>query len=132
MGLSVDYDTVLHWFQEGGEEWDPALLWFVDVRGKKKRRPADAEEVRQWFQQHTAVVQTGLRTLAQELRAGMDVDDWPLQWTIPNAPREKQLKIVCSAVRRLDALEIARVLTGIADNWSDYLAQLQPEESSLR
>lgn len=132
MGLAVDCDTVLHCFQEGEAEPDPVLLWFVDVRAKRKRLPEDADEVRRWFLEHATLVKKGLRTLAQEMRAGMDVDEWPFQWPIPGTPREPQLKIVCSVSRRFEARDIARVLTDIAEHWTDYLTLLQPEEPSLR
>jgi hypothetical protein len=131
-GLAADGATLLQHFDEGAAESDPALLWYVDVRAEGRGLPRDGEAVRVWFQEHADVIRQALRNLANELRAGIDVDAWPLQAPVAGAPRGVKLEIVCSAVRRLQALQIADRLLDIAEHWDEYLSLLDPYEPVRR
>ena len=74
--------------------------------------------------------ESDLPQLADELRAGMDVDVWPLLWNIPGTPRGLSMSIVCSIMRRLEALEAANILRGVADDWQESLRAIAPEEAT--
>lgn len=130
-GLEVDGGIVLHHFQEGRGDSDPALLWFVDVRVKGRNIPRTAEAARAWFAEQKIIIQEGLRNLAEELRAGMDFDSWPLQRPLKGVPRGAQVQIVCSAVRRLKARDIAKILIDIADHWLELLQELEPYQPAI-
>src|SRR5437867_2729663 len=78
-GVAVDDAVLLHSFEPGAEASDPALLWYVDIRCEGPRLPARPDPVRQWLLAQRVILAGGLRALAEELRAGVDVDVWPLQ-----------------------------------------------------
>jgi hypothetical protein len=126
--ISVDDTIVLHVFEPGDEESDPALRWYVDVRSEGTRLPTRPADVRQWYQDQREIIETALRALADELRAGIDIDSWPLQRSVPGAPRGVRIKIVSSAVRRVDALQLSDVFLDLADHWDEYLLDLQDVE----
>jgi hypothetical protein len=123
-GIDVNDTYVFHRFENESDEPDPVLLWYVDVRCKGARLPKEPEEVRQWFLDHSEIIRNALSALAQELRAGMDVDIWPVQRKIPGTPRGVKMCIVCSTSLRIEALDIARVLTDIAKHWEDRIRNL--------
>lgn len=129
--LTVNGEHVFHQFEEGKSPSDPALLWFVDVRCEGPRLPQDAEAARHWLLDHTEIVQRGLTSLAEKLRAGLDIDAWPLEWRIPSAPRGVRITIVCSAVKRITQQRISSILLEIRDHWQDILKRLSlPEPAS--
>jgi hypothetical protein len=63
--------------------------------------------------------------LADELRAGIDVGSWPVQRKI-SGPRGVHIRVVCSAIRRMDALQVADVMRDIAAHWDQRIQALQP------
>jgi hypothetical protein len=122
--VTVDGETVLHRFDRGDEDWDPVLLWYVDLRCKGRSLPAGAEEARQWLLDNSGVIRAGLEKLADELRAGLDVSAWPLQWRVPGTGRGVRMNVVCSVVRRLEGIEIANILRDLAAHWEELVRGL--------
>jgi hypothetical protein len=127
-GITIDADTVLHRYENGGNDSDPALVWFVDVRCEGRRLPTEPEPAREWFLSHAQLIKAALRASAEELRAGIDIGSWPLERSI-SGPRGVRMRIVCSAVRRLEALDIARILHDIADHWEERIKALQEADA---
>src|SRR5262249_30623439 len=120
-GLSLNRETVLGHFEDGPDFSDPVLLWFVDVRVEGRRLPHEAEAIRQWFLDHSAAIQQGLREVAEEVRAGFEPDVWPMQRPLPRPPRGVRWNLVCCALRRFDALDISKLVLDEADHWQAYL-----------
>jgi len=120
-GITIDGYIVLHSFENEAAEPDPALLWYVDVRCEAKHLPKEAEEARAWFLTKSAVIRQALNQLADELQAGLDVSVWPLLWNIPGTPRGLRMKIGCSVMRRLEALDTANILRGVANVFESTL-----------
>lgn len=125
-GLEIDDTTVLHQFQPGKGESNPILEWFVDVQAEGRGLPRDAEAARQWLVEQAEFIRSKLLELADELQAGIDFDSWPLRRSIANRRVGVDWTITCSAMRRLEARDIAGVLQDLALNWSKYLKQLKP------
>jgi hypothetical protein len=123
-GISVDDLIVLEAFEPGGADSDPALLWYMDVRCEGARLPAQPAAARQWFLDQRGLITGALRELAEDVRAGIDVDAWPPQRRVSPAPKGVEMTIVCSAVRRVAALELAAVLLESATHWEDHLRKL--------
>lgn len=111
-GLDILGTTVWQTFRPGAdvESEDPALRWFVDIRGEGEPIPADRDEMREWLLQHLSVIETGLERLAERFEVGFDTETWPISWEVPGAPDEARLEIVISATRRTAAVEIGQVL----------------------
>lgn len=122
--VALDDDTLLHRFETGQKPSDPALLWYVDVRCKGARLPIEPEKVRQWFLDQGPVIRKALSTLSEKLRAGVDLELWPLQWPVPGSPRGARMSIVCSAIRRMTLLDLARILTELRDEWETIIRNL--------
>lgn len=131
-GVEVGGVTVLGRFEHDAEETDPVLRWYVDLRCEGARLPGDPEAVRNWLLDNAGLIRDALHALAEELRAGMDFDTWPLQWKVPKGPRGVRMTIVCSVTRRLDARDIARVLADIAAHWEEVVGGLLVGETAVR
>jgi hypothetical protein len=106
------------------EHTDPVLAWWVDVRCEGPKLPTDPEKARQWFLDQADVIRRGLQTLAGEMKAGIDFDNWPVLWPVPKPPRGVRMIIACSASRRPVALEMPRILTDIAEHWEERVRNL--------
>jgi hypothetical protein len=131
-GLLVNGGNAWEHFEAGAEEDDPVLLWFIDIRAEGRPVPEDPEQARDWLMRHARLISQGMRNLARELRAGMDFNALPLKHEIPGAPEGTHLRIVCSAMRRFDSLQIGRLLTQFAREWQTDLRKLRPFESAPR
>jgi hypothetical protein len=123
-GVEVGDTSVLHHFKEGSHEFDPALLWWADVRCDGRKLPDEPEEVRQWLLDNAESICAGFLELANKLQAGMDVDIYPLQHEVREAPSGVRMSVFCSAVRRLTARNMAQELQKLARNWKRILDQL--------
>jgi hypothetical protein len=121
-GIDIDDRTVLSRFEAGGREDDPALLWYVDVRCAGPRLPRDVEAARQWLIRHEAAVRQALDALARQAPDGVDASEWPLQTTKRLAGAT--VTVACSAVRRVEAREMAAVLRDVAEHWRERLDAL--------
>jgi hypothetical protein len=129
-GVMLGENTVLHRYEEGDEDHDPALVWSVDLRCNGSGLPDDVEGARRWLLQHEGIIRRGFERFADELQAGADVDPYPLQWEgFEDAPDHVQMKIVCGAVRRVDALRLADVLRDVATHWRPRIEELSPTNS---
>ena len=127
-GISVEDNIVLTSFADGTADYDPSLRWFVDVRCEV---PAaiDPEGAREWLLQNAGVIKSGLEELADKLRAGLDINAWPVQHQVMSAPAGSSITLVCSAVRRLDARQIADVLRSVGEHFPDYVKSLESRET---
>jgi hypothetical protein len=124
-GVEVDSDLVLERFVPGDGENDSALVWYIDVRCTTESAiEADAETVRSFFLDLAGPIGSGLRSAAEDLRAGLDADLWPIRRPIQSMPRGVHGEIVCSAMRRVTDGELSRVLQNLADVWAVTLTQL--------
>jgi hypothetical protein len=124
-GIDIDGATVLHHFAPGPHDSDPALNWYVDVRGEGARLPATPDGARRWFLENAETIRAALGELANDLRAGIDVDVWPLRRAVARAPRRVRITIVCSATRRMQALSIAQILDHVRDHWEEEIQKLR-------
>ena len=138
--LSVEHDgvglsgaTILEHFEMGEEERDPSLLWFVDVRFKGPGVPGEAEAACQWLLTTRSVIEGGLARFADKLRdVGSDVDDHPLQWSdFPGGDDGVERKVVCSAIRRIDARGYAEILDDIRTSWEKRIEEMIAENASI-
>jgi hypothetical protein len=123
-GIELNGTTVFERFESGGDDHDPALVWYVDIRCEGTNLPQTAEEARDWLQRHGMYVRDGLPVLADKLRAGVDVGSYPLRWQVPNVPEGVRMTVVCSALRRVPGLEIANVLNEIGFRWEELVKDL--------
>ena len=124
VGLTIDGVHRFMDFRPGPGEPDPALNWYLDVRCAGPNVPEDPEQARQWLLDNGPAVKETLNRLADELRAGMDADIYPLSRPVPNPPAGATVRIVCSAVRRTTALDIADRLRETAGEWDSLLRGL--------
>ena len=128
-GVEINGETELG-LEEGftGDELDPVLVWFVDLRCEGQKLPADAEAVRAWLLKYTSVIRSGFQSLAEEILAGIDFNSYSYLWPVPDAPRGVRMLIACCAMRRLEAREMRGVLLDIAANWAERLQRLPAVE----
>jgi len=124
-GIDLDGDTICEDFEPGEAERDPALRWYVDLRCSGEGLPAEADSARDWLLEHEAMIQDGFRRYADQLAAGADPDDYPLQWSgFQPLPPGVQMSIACAVIRRVDARELNRLLLDIAEHWSERIDRL--------
>ncbi len=127
---AVDVDDVhlLHQFENRCRNPDPALLWFADLRCEGPRLPTTAERARQWLLENSSVIQQAFRTVAEEFRAGIDNDTWPLLRRVEEFPGRVKAVVAFTAVRRLDSVAMADVLIDVAEYWDERLRSLPSVE----
>ena len=125
-GVEIDGEPVLEWFERGSEPEDSALLWFVDIRCSGSSLPDEAEAARDWLLKN-AIIQKGVRDVANELRAGIDFSA-PISRRIPNVGKGITVEIFCSAMRRIEAREIADALAETSSHWKEFLKKLEVVE----
>ncbi len=122
-GISISGNRVMEHFEGSHADYDPSLLWFVDVRCHGEL-PEDPEEGRRWLLSNRERISDGLNRLAEKLRAGIDIDSWPVVEKLDSDSLGNSISIACSAIRREDALEIAKLLSSVATNWENLLSKL--------
>ena len=130
-GVEIDGETVLERFERGNKTEDSALLWFVDIRCSGGNLPNEAEAAREWLLEKASIIQAGVREVANELRAGIDFSA-PISRKIPNVGKGITVEICCSAIRRLQALDIAAALDEISSHWKEFLKKLEVLEPLAR
>lgn len=130
-GIDVYDEPCWQRYEAEGDEHDPTLLWFVELRADGRAVPDDCETVRDWLLTHSKAIKDGLREIARKIEVGLDHDDWPAQFNLPHPPEGVRIKLVVSAIRRVDGREMAKVLLGISRGWKRLLGQLKPVASAL-
>lgn len=125
-GGDIGSETILDRFEMGEGDRDPALLWFVDVRCEGPGVPNDAEAARQWLLSTSPTIEDGFARFADRLRrVGSDLDDYPLQSAdFPDEGDNVERRIVCSAIRRLDARGLAVILDDIRVHWGGRIREM--------
>lgn len=103
MGVELDGELLLHRFDEGSDESDPGLLWFIDIVCGGVRLPFEAEAVRDWLLEQNQTMSGALSEFCTAIAAGIDANSRPLKKEFPTALPPVKLTISCSAVRRVDA-----------------------------
>ncbi len=122
-GVELGDERILERFEPGClKEDDSKLLWWIDVRCSQKSWPSEPEEVRDWLLNNAQNIENGLKALATELRAGIDVD-WPVKH-VDNRHTGAKIEILCSAMRRVDGREIETELLKLAKHWRTIIAGL--------
>ena len=91
--------------------------------------PGDADGARRWLRQHARHFTAALRNAAEQIAVGIDADVWPYQYEAGHVGRSR-VRVVCSAMRHLDARELARYLTQWSERWEPLLDELAPLLSS--
>src|SRR5215218_7522180 len=95
-GIEIDGQTVFSRFEGGATDRDPSLLWYVDVLCEGRRLPDDPAGARRWLLDHEEPIVGLLRSLAADLPAGFDPDDWPVRRS-RKLPGGTQVTVACSA-----------------------------------
>ncbi len=130
-GVELDGETIAERFEEGGRERDPALLWFIDFRCEGQGIPDDPENATQWLLDHSKVIRDGIVRYAEQLKTGADPDFYSLTWSeFQGLPENVSIVIACSAIRRVDARQMAVNLIDLADHWNARIPSLDiPQEA---
>jgi hypothetical protein len=124
-GIEVDDDLLLEKLSPGFDGNDSALLWYVDVRCTGEQpAPTEPPEARALLINMGEPVRSAFLILAEELRAGLDSDVWPIRRRISNLPSGLSGEVVCSAMRRITDGELSHVLRNLAENWPKVLEEL--------
>ena len=124
-GVEVDEELVLQRFFPGGPENNSTLVWYVDVRCVTEVvMPADSGAVLGFFENIAEPVRQTLLSTADDLRAGLDAEIWPLRKEIEGFPNGAEGELVISAIRRVAGGELAEVLQELAKNWPEHLYEL--------
>jgi hypothetical protein len=123
-GIEINGETVLGCFEKGKKPPDSALLWFVDIRCSGSRLPTECEAAREWLLDKAPVIQRALRKLANELQVGIDFSK-PVERGIPDIGKGITSSIHCSAIRRLQAGEMANALAETGSHWEALLKSLE-------
>src|SRR5438309_1549162 len=69
-GIMAGDSTVLELFEAPEEEYDPSLIWSIDIRCHGSSLPFNAEGARAWLLENGAMIRDGLSRFTEHLRAG--------------------------------------------------------------
>jgi hypothetical protein len=123
--IELDGETVFHRFEEGSEEHDPALLWYVDLRCEGEQLPGEAEAARDWLLNHVGPIKQAFQQVEEKVSAGVDRSTTPLSWSdFPPTPDGTRMTIVCATIRRLTALDLAQILRDVREGWEERIRSL--------
>jgi hypothetical protein len=128
-GVDLDGLTLLETFEPGGEEHDPSLSWYVDLRCEGDAFPTQPEKAQEWLLENADAIRKGLAACADELAVGLDLPDetlLPYERSLPRPPDGSRLRIFVSAIRRCDGRQIAVELRNLSRNWGRVLRELRP------
>ena len=124
-GIEVDDELLAQKFIQGLHDHDSALLWYVDVRCTvDQSAPIELGEAKALLTKIGEPVRHALRAVADELRAGLDSDVWPLRRDVNDLPAGIRAEVVCSAMRRITDGELSQVLGRLAGNWTEIITEL--------
>ena len=130
-GIEIDGEVVLGRFEEGRGEFDPALIWYVDVESTGDSLPGDAEGAREWLTAHAEVICRNLRALADQLANGVDIDAGSTRSDhVPETGAS--ITVRCSAARRAEGQHMGEILRGLADGWDERIRSLPAVEPIAR
>lgn len=119
-GVTVDGDSVAHGFLTGSEEYDPSLVWYVDVT-VQTTSPPSRETALVWLERHTPEIRLALLETAGLLELGIDANSMPAEFG------RKGIRVTVSAMRRLVGRQIAQKLSHFAEtDWSLLFPVLTP------
>lgn len=128
IGISLDDESDWQVFEPGPTDDDPTLRWYVDVRGEGDGVPDSAEDLYDWLRspEMTDLIRREATEFAARLATGIDQGAMPVRHIVANPPAGVRLSLVTSAVRRVDALEIADIVRRSGDEWPSLLERLSP------
>jgi hypothetical protein len=132
-GIELGGSRIFERFEAPTEEYDPSLIWSIELRFRGESVPHSAEEARSWLLGQSEVVEEGLDRYAEHLRAGSDpTGDYPLTWSdFRQLPGDLTVEVACTAQRRVDALQLGSYLRSVAKNWESFVESLEPRTDWL-
>jgi hypothetical protein len=127
-GIMLGMTSVFERFEVNGEESDPSLAWSVDLRCNGPSLPTIADDAKPWLLDHESEIRDGFRRYADQLGAGSDPTGIDLlEWSdFRNLPPGVSMRIVCGALRRIDALYLASRLRFLDKHWGELVRDLEP------
>jgi len=125
-GIEIGDVSALESYEPETADFDPALLWFVDVTCEGEGLPDQPEAARQWFLDNAGSFSEFLTAAAGHWERGFDVELRPFRREVDTGPGGSRVVILVSAVRRIQAREVARQLQELARNWRLLLETLTP------
>lgn len=123
-GIDVDESAALEDFVDGNGDHDPALKWYIDVRCEGEQLPPDPIAAWKWFSVNASYFRAALGEVADHLELGLDSEILPFQKQFCGPDAGVAVEIAISAVRRMQAREVAREIRALADGWEVLLASL--------
>jgi hypothetical protein len=130
-GIDIDGDTVFERFETGDEEFDPALLWYIDLRCAGDL-PSEPDEARDWLIDHRDLLTGALKKLSDDLEVGLDSGLWPRQQRLEVAPRGVEILIVCSSLRRIATPDFGQTVARLAEEFTAIVRSLGRIEAATR
>lgn len=132
-GIMLGESTVLGRFEGGEEDYNPTLLWSIDLRCRGASLPSTTEEARRWLLDHEEIIREGFARFAEELGAGIDpTGAYLLEWkAFPKPVNGVDMRIVCGALRRYDARSLPGELKDVGANLVEYVGSLGPIQAAV-
>ncbi|QDU87421.1 hypothetical protein Pla175_07810 [Pirellulimonas nuda] len=125
-GLGLGERSVLQSFVPSGNEPDPALLWYVDLRVEGSHLPTEVEAARRWLVEHEQQLMRELADAAMKLQIGLDqVESGPcvrrfdLQDGVSGT-------LTVSGIRALDEGELSAAVSETGQNLREIIESLEP------
>jgi hypothetical protein len=126
-GVEVNGSCELELYEEESGDFDPALLWYVDLSCEGESLPPERELARLWFLNNEQPLVEILLSVADRIEIGFDVEARPFRRIIADGPGGSRVSVSVSAIHRLQAREVATELRSLTRNWRNLLERLVSE-----
>ena len=126
-GIEINDCSTLEYFEVESEEFNPSLLWYVDLSCDGENLPTEAETGRRWFLDNEEALVGIVLEVAEAVEVGFDVEIRPFHQVFEDRPAGTRVSVLVSAIHRLQAREVAQELREMAHNLRSLLERLVSE-----
>ena len=125
-GLYVGDERAFERFVAGdGEEFDPALRWYIEVICPVKTPPKTQTAAGVWLAKHCGAIRGSIEKASEHLEVGLDSEWAP--WSITVQTPSGKFEVKVTAQRRYEAAHIGiRLNEFLLRDWPEFLGEYLP------
>lgn len=133
MGILLHGDNAFEVYEPGVEEYDPTLIWSVELLCDGPSVPTLPLTAMAWLKENACIIQAGMRVMASGLELGIDKTDLNMfKWDkFPTKIPGAEIRVSCYAMRRIDGRVIGEKVSETAEHFLDYLEHLATPVDAL-
>lgn len=128
-GVEHEMGLVAEDFQEGSGEFDPRLIWSIDLPCDGAGVPDDPAMALPWLDSMSDLISAGLIACAHQLRGGLDPDFYTYEYILTPAigrplPDDVFVSVRSKVNGREAGQSIGQVLEELGRSWDEILSEV--------